>query len=341
MKNLITLLFSLFFTQIYFSQNVQFISETSGNPLSKVLVLDNSGSIVAISDIDGKISKSSLDPQKGNFEIYYNNQAVETLKYSDFDKNQIKIVEKYINIEPVVIKKNDNAKYVFVRGYFNSYGTINNKLDCYVDGVVTYIFDRKTNKLKKRKLEQYRVFKTEKNSSDRKNTTTAFDFRAFLSVFPNLDDVGNYENYFKGKPFAKRFTKGTYKDEIEVYNKHLQKEKKFLGYRFFDVTEYQNVSYEKDSKKTLRDLLEYNEVNGMKLMHKSEPQYNQLTVYNNFYPIEFSFEEDDDDSGKIKYDVRNSNYTAKFWELPSFPSMQNVFEKFYKNELKEEPNINR
>ncbi|WP_228413862.1 hypothetical protein [Chryseobacterium sp. CH21] len=97
------------------------------------------------------------------------------------------------------------------------------------------------------------------------------------------------------------------------------------------------MSFEKGSEKTLKDFLEYNELIFVKLKHKSEPNYNQIAVYTNFYPTELNFN-NDNDIEKVKFDEDHSNYKTSYWQDSSFPNMQTIFSNFFKEDLKELPN---
>ncbi|AZA52867.1 hypothetical protein [Chryseobacterium sp. G0201] len=325
----------VFAFQIINAQSITFVSEKTNKPLPKVSVFGKDGSVLAFSDIDGKIDKKSIDPAQEKFQIIYDNFSVATISYSDFDKEVIKINDRVKDIETVVIKNNKPAKYIFVKGNFNSYVTVNNKLNCYTDGIVTYIFDNKTKKLKSTNVEQYRIYKLEDVKFEKKQTAM-WDYDSTLEV-PDLKEVGNILDY-KSKRSTIKELKGEQKDQIEITGEALQKKEFALfGYRFFDIKSILNLSYEKGSKKTLRDLLEFNEINFLKLKHKSEPDYNQLILYTNFYPTELNFS-NENDIEKVKFRTDNSNYQTKFWETPSFPNMQSVFSSFFKDDLKEQQN---
>jgi hypothetical protein len=332
-NHLLLALFIFLFGFIH-AQTVTFVSEQTNKPLPKVSVFGNDGSILAFSDIDGKIDKKQLDPSKEKFQLVYNNFPVATLSYSDFSQGVIKINDQVKEIETVVIKNTKPAKYIFIKGNFNAYVTLNSKLNSYTDGVVTYIFDNKTKKLKSTNVEQYRVFRLE-NKNEKKETST-WDYGNSLQL-PKLKNVGNPEEY-KTKRNTIKELKGDRKDQIEVTGAALQeKEFSLFGFRFFDIRTILNMSFEKGSQKTLKDFLEYNEVAFVKLKHKSEPNYNQIILYNNFYPTEFSFS-NDNDIEKVKFDKDNSSYQTKFWQEPSFPNMQTIFSSFFKDDLKEQPN---
>jgi hypothetical protein len=334
-RNYLLQIFLVLSLQFFHAQTITFVSEKTNKPLPKVSVLGNDGNILAYSDIDGKIDKKSLDQSKEKFQIVYDNFNVASLAFSDFDNGIIKINDRVKNIEAVVIKNNKPAKYIIIKGNFNSYLTVNNKLNSYTDGIITYIFDNETKKLKSKNVEQYRVFKLENVEVERKRTIT-FDFTNSLEI-PDLKDVGNIQDY-KRKNSVLKELKGDQKDQIEITGEALQKKEFALfGYRFFDLKSILNLSYERETKKTLRDFLEFNEISFLKVKHKSEPEYNQLILYSNFYPTEFSFS-NEKDLEKVKFDKDASNYTTNYWEEASFPNMQKVFSSFFKDDLKEQQN---
>ena len=328
----------LLFTLISVFTNAQvitFVSEKNNTPLPRVSVFGKDGSILAYSDIDGKIDKQSLSPDQEKFQLIYNNFPVATLSYSDFDQPVIKINDQVKEIETVVIKNNKPAKYIFIKGNFNAYVTVNNKLNSYADGIVTYIFDNKSKKLKSTNVEQYRIFRLAESKNEKKETSS-WDYGNSLQL-PKLKNVGNPEEYKTTKNIIKEL-KGDRKDQIEVTGGLLQdKEFSFFGYRFYDIKTILNMSFEKGSEKTLKDFLEYNELVFVKLKHKSEPNYNQIAVYTNFYPTELNFS-NDNDIEKVKFDKDNSNYNTSYWQDSSFPNMQTIFSSFFKGDLKEQTN---
>jgi hypothetical protein len=334
-RNYLLQIFFVLALQFFNAQTVTFVSEKNNKPLPKVSVFGKDGSILAYSDIDGKIEKSLITPSQEKFQLVYDNFLVATLSYSDFDKDVIKLNDRVKEIETVVIKNNKPAKYIFVKGNFNTYVTVNNRLNCYADGIVTYIFDNKTKKLKSKNVEQYRIFRLEDPKNEKKQTAT-WDYDSSLEV-PEMKNVGNVDEYKKKNTKFKEL-KGNNKDEVEITGEYLQKKEFALfGFRFFDLKGILNIAFEKSSKKTLRDLLEYNEISFLKLKHKSEDNYNQLIAYNNFYTTEVNFS-NENDIEKVKFDTDNSNYKTQFWKDASFPNMQGIFSSFFKDDLKEQEN---
>ena len=82
-----TLLLQVLFVlalQLFNAQSATFISEKNNKPLSKVSVFGKNGNLLALSDIDGKIDKQTLNPPQEKYDLVYNNIPVATLSYSDF-----------------------------------------------------------------------------------------------------------------------------------------------------------------------------------------------------------------------------------------------------------------
>lgn len=321
---------------LFNAQTITFLSEKTKQPLPKVSVFGRDGSIIAYSDIDGKIERKALKPSQEQFRLVYDNIMLGTFSYVDLDKDKVQLNDRIKDIEAVTIKNNKPAKYALVRGNFNTYVTLNKKLNCYVDGIVTYVFDNKTKKVKSTHIGQYRVFRLENASDDRKETA-AWDYNSFLDL-PDLKNVGNIEE-FKSKKATLKERKGNTKDEIEISGSALQeKELALFGYRLYDIKTIINHSYDKDSDKTLRDFLESNEIAFIKIKHKSEPDYSQVIVYKNFFPTELDFTDDHEVAGKVKFNKNISQYRTDYWKDASFPNMQAVFSSFFMEDLKEEQN---
>ncbi|AKK74861.1 hypothetical protein OK18_08590 [Chryseobacterium gallinarum] len=317
------------------AQTITFISEKTNKPLPKVSVFGKDGNILAYSDIDGKIEKQTLSPSQEKFQIVYNSFPVASLSYSDMDKDVIRINDQFKEIETIIIKNSKPAKYIHIKGNFNAYVTMNNRLNSYTDGVITYIFDNKTKKLKSANIEQYRIFHLA-DAKNEKKIVSSWDTSSSLRL-PELKYVGNPEEY-KTKRNVIKELKGDHKDQLEVTGEALQqKEFSIFGFRIFDLRTILNMSFEKNSEKSLKDFLEYNEVISLKLKHKSETDYNQIITYNNFYPAELSFS-DEKDIEKVKFNKDYSNYKTQFWNSSSFPNMQSIFSSFFKDDLKEKPN---
>lgn len=225
MKTKLSILLLIFITFMN-AQTIQFISKSTEDPLPKVSVIGKDGDILAYSDIEGKIDKKFITKDQEEFQLIYENESLSKLPYSAFENPIIKLNDRVKEIEAVVIKKGDKAEYLHVTGNFTTYVTLNKGLNSYADGVVTYIFERETGKLKSTNVLQYRVYENKSATNEKKKVAT-YDYGPFLTV-PKLKEVSNLK---KTTPNLREL-KGTDKDVIE---QTLMKGKDhvvaFLGYR--------------------------------------------------------------------------------------------------------------
>ena len=335
MKKIASLLF-LFFIIISYAQNVTIISEISRKPLPKVTVFAKNGNILATTDNEGKFDRSAVEPKQEGYQLVYNNSVIADLNYQDFQKDIIEVNDKTRLIEQVVMKKSKPAKYIYLHGNFNSYLTINNKLNCYADGIITCIFDNKTKKLKSSRVEQYKVYVMEEAEEDRKKVATLV-YDNMLDV-PKLKNLSRIDELKEKKNLKYKELSGNNKDEIEFLTEVLQdKEFSLFGYRFIDLKGIISMAFEKSGPKTIKTFLEYNEIEYTKIKHISESEYNQFIAYSNFYPTELSFE-NEDAAEKVKFRKENSNYSTSYWDQEDFPNMLNVFIGYFGNDMKEMPN---
>jgi len=332
-----TLLFLLIVWYSFINaQSITFVSERTGKPLPQVSVFGKDGSISAYSDVGGKINKQSLKPDQEKFQLVYKNIPVDTLSYSDFDQPVIKISDRVTKIDPVPVKSHKTGKYTYVTGNFNTYITLNNTVNGYADGIIRYIFNSKTKKLKAIRIQQYRVFRLPKSELNLKKSSS-WEFSAFMQV-PDVKWVGNVDQYKKSKNMVYQEVKSMKSDKIEIKDvQYPEKDIAFLGYHFLYTRNIINITYNKDSRKTLEDLLEYNQNRSIKLKYKNELNYNILHIYANFYPTSFESGDRKDDH-KVKFDINGSYYTSKYWEDPSFPDMNHVLDSFLKRDLTEQKN---
>jgi hypothetical protein len=160
MKKIFSIILFVLFN-IYNSQSLTILSEKTNLPLTKVLIFGKDGDILATSDIDGKIDRQLINSDQEKFNLVHENISLGTFSYNEINKDIIKLNDRIKDIEEVVIKNNKPAKYILIKGNFNTYVTLNNRLNCYLDGIITYVFDNKTKKLKTSHIEQYRIFRLE------------------------------------------------------------------------------------------------------------------------------------------------------------------------------------
>ncbi len=317
-----------------FAQTIQFLSSKTGDPLSKVMVFNSSGDILTSSDIEGKIQKSELMPIQEQYTLIYDGYNIGNLKKDDLNSEIIKLNDRVNEIETVIVKSNNKAKYVLVRGNFNVYLTVNKQLNVYADGIATYVFDNDSKKLRSMKIEQYRAFTKTTESQDRKKVASMV-YDSFLQL-PDLRNAGLMNEYKSQNKKYKELEDAT--TSKMQYNAAVLQDKplNLFGYSFYDFV-YLNLIHFNKGSIHLRDFTEFNEDVHFKVKHKSEPQYSQFIKYANFFPTEISFA-NEDRLPRIKLDPSKSFYHFDFWKAKGFPNMQPVFADFFKDSLKEQPN---
>jgi hypothetical protein len=324
------LLFFLFSLILIKAQTITFISQNTNLPLPKVSVFGIDGNILAISDIEGKIDKSLISKDQENFQLIFENESIATLPYSAFENSIIKLNDRTKNIEPVIIKNGKPAKYIIIKGNFTTYVTLNKKLNCYADGIVSYVFEQESGKLKSTNVLQYRIY-TLKNAKNTKKNTSTWDYESFLKV-PELKKAGDLEAYKSKKAIIKNLQTND-KDVVEIGGSALtEKEFAIFGYRIYDINNLLSISFEKNSKKQLRNLLDYNSIFNLKLRHKTEDNYNQIVSYNNFYTTELDFS-NDKNIEDVKFNKDKSNYKTEYWKDTTFPNLQIIFSSYFKDDL--------
>ncbi|MFC6266917.1 hypothetical protein [Frigoriflavimonas asaccharolytica] len=334
MKTILTILLIIFFN-ILNAQTIQFISKTTNQPLPKVSVFGKDGSILAYSDIEGKIDKNLITKDQAEYQLIYENESIAKLPYSAFENSIIKLNDRIREIETVVIKKGDQAKYIIVTGNFTSYVTLNNRLNCYADGIVSYVFERENGKLKSTNVLQYRIYTLDIAENIHKKTSL-WDYKNFMET-PDLKKITNLDDYKNNKAQIAELKLGE-KDVMQVSGSSLkEKELSFLGYRLYDFNTVLNLSFEKNSKKQLRDIIDFSSITDLKLKHKTEDDYNQIIIYNNFHATEIDFG-NNKKIEDVKFSKSKSNYKEKYWEKIDFPNLQIIFSQYFKEDLKEKAN---
>lgn len=329
MKTKLTILLLILINLLH-AQTIQFISKNTDQPLSKVSVIGKDGNILAYSDIDGKIDKILLTKDQEEFQLVYDSESIAKLPYSAFENSIIKLNDRVKDIAPVIIKKGDQAKYIHVTGNFTTYVTLDKGLNCYADGIVTYIFDRENGKLKSTNVLQYRVFEN-KNATNEKKKVGTYEYNDFLKV-PNLKQAGSFKLIKKSTPNIKEL-KGKDQDIIELIlsdgDDHVVS---FLGYRLVFRGNTLNVAFNKDSSKKIVDILNFNDVTNAEIKHKTEEKFTQITTYENFYVTEIDYS-DKKNIDDVSFKRNKSNYKEKYWENTSFPNLQIIFSSYFKDDL--------
>lgn len=335
MKTKLHLLLALLSFTFYYSQTVKFVSANTGEPLNNVMVMNAAGDILAKSDIEGQVEKETLMPLQERYDLFYDGYLIATVKPSELESESIKLNDRERTIEPVVIKNAQENKYIYVRGHFNVYLVLNQKLNVYADGIATYVFDMETQKLKSSQVEQYRAYeKEETEKPDRKKMGTAV-YNSFLAL-PDISIAGKLkESQGRAKNYTEKESNGQTKMQFSIVMPD-DIEGGLFGYRMSKLRTQNVVSFAQNSK-NLRDFQEFLQTFSINLKHKSEPNYNQISTYSTFIPTEISFAPKNNVSNrKIKPD--QSSYTFEYWKANRFPNMLGAFHTYFKESLKEKPN---
>lgn len=318
MKSSLFIFFFLFAASIISAQKIKFVSQNTGNSLSQVHVFNKEGKLIVISDIEGQIGLDDLSKNEKQFSLVHENYRIGTLTEEDLQKKEILLNDRIVEIEEV-------------KGFFNSYLNLNKNLNVYADGLITYVYDSQSKKLKSTRLEQYRVFLKENKAQDSKNVSEmVFDSMLTLpdvklaGVMGN-EEESNYKEVITGDQIKRQATRSVLQE----------KEIKFFGYRLFDFSVSGTYNY--NEKVQLNQFNSYNQKLSVKVKHKSEPDYNLLEYYTNFVVTEISH----GDSGsfpKVKLRKDRSYYNHDYWKMKRFPDMLKVFKEYHKDTLKKMPN---
>lgn len=323
-KNLTFLLVVLF--QFSFAQEIIFKSQKTNEPLSNIIVFDTAGKILATSDINGKIDQKDLLPWQEKYTLVYDDYQIAELKEPDFSKAIILLNDKITNIASVILQDNSKAKYVFIKGNFNQYNTMDKNLNQYLDGEITYVFDNQNMKLKKIVLNQYRLF--EKPNSNNQSL--------------KLLDIGELrklsdENYrIKNKFFLSELGENNYLNvHFEMWTK---KPFKLLGAEIKNVLSSGIYVYRKGNL-DLNHFTEFHQKGQLEDRIKPMVNFIQFKSYSNFYVTEKFYGNTIELDG-IELEGSASHYKTEFWKEEGFPNMLPVLNGVLKNELKAVENKN-
>ncbi len=324
---ILSLVLGLFFSLVN-AQTMQFISENSGTPLPQIFVYDQSGKLLAESDIEGKITSESLKPVQEKYSLIYENEKIGELTFSDLNREIVKLKDRVKTIEPVVLQDNSNAKYIFLEGNFNSTVTLNGITNCYADGIATHVFDNKNKKFLYTVVYQYRIYERTKPEKITK-TIASHTMTGNLGILtPTMltKDLSYYQK--DSKNYTVRQVKTTNKDLIEMKATRFDdKVKKLLGIWITQAKGDYILAFEKDSEKKLRDFLEARLLISAKMKFRSEPDFNDLKVYQNFFPTNLRYGNDEIKTS-VKFKTGNSYYSEKYWEKDNFPQLLQVISNF-------------
>ena len=324
----ILLLFLFVTFQYSFSQNIQFLNKDK-QPLEGVLLIDNTGKYVGTTDEEGKIPDENI---KNSDYIIANHRTVQqdTIYTKDIKNGVVFLNSIREKLIPEVVVKNTDKEYICISGYFNGYTINNNEFNAYIDGIVEYVIDKKTNKIKDKIIKEYRSFILESNNENRKVVSSVvFDRELKVPEMKRLKDiVDNTSNYTKLENTPQ-------KEMTYVAEKNLleNKEFKLFGYVFTDFFMKGTYTFSGD-KTTPKNLVQHSFYTRMKAKHKTENDFAVLQFTNNFYPNEVSFKNKNELEKGVKFDKNKSQYSTKYWENDENAAVYKILSSKFKENFK-------
>lgn len=335
---ILTILLSFFIK----AQNITIV-DINHKPLANVLVFDKEGNLLSKTNIEGTFDKKSIEPLQSSYIFKQENANEDTINSKEFANDTIVLNNRVVQIPEVIVSAVSNPNYVVIRGYFNNYITLNNKLNCYVDGIVEYAFDFKTKKYISSNIIQYRTFVLkEKNVNKREISTFSFDS---LVRIPELEKITQLEKLKGDKSFIFKTQFDVENDKTSIEYASLKLHDKvlnLLGYQFTEGSSAIMVSFSKAKDYDLIKNLDYfNQTYQLNLKHKTEENYTQFKGYSNFYPEKIYYLKDKKKNDNIKLNRNKSNYSDDFWKNSVLESTYNTFSNFFKTDLVEQPNSSK
>ncbi|QOW11139.1 hypothetical protein Q73A0000_12605 [Kaistella flava (ex Peng et al. 2021)] len=331
----LTILFALFIN----AQNITVV-DTNSKPLANVLVFDKDGNLLSKTDIEGNFDKKSIEPLQSSYIFKQENANEDAINSKEFTNDTIVLNNRVVQIPEVIISTISNPNYVVIRGYFNNYITLNNKLNCYVDGIVEYTFDYKTKEYINSNIIEYRTFVLKEKSNEGKEVST-FSFDTMVRI-PELEKITQLDKLKDKKDVVFKTYIDVENDKTNVQYTSLRlqdKVVKLFGYLFTEGSSVSMFSFSKTKNYDLiRNLDYFNHTYQINLKHKTEENYNAFKGYSNFYPEKVYYLKDKKKNDKIKLNRNKSSYSDNYWKNSVLESTYNTFSNFFKTDLVEQPN---
>lgn len=231
----------LLYSTVSYSQEqlrcVVFDKETD-TPIEYVYILNNKGSVIAISEEDGSFN---LDLQK---------TETITLRKFGYKQSDVKInnLTKKLFLEPkitlldeVIISakaiKNNNY---FIRFYFKTYDIKNNELRRFIDGVVEFEIDEKKGIIKNNII-QYRSFSNDSIlEGEKRFIQVTYEGTKIVSYPKNTlnERILKYQDYSTSKELNSPFILNVHDNDKYNFNKSTIKGKIFLNNELREKSAY-------------------------------------------------------------------------------------------------------
>ncbi len=309
-----------------FSQSIKILSLEDNLPIEGVVLMSASGEYLCKSDVNGEMDES-LVKNKDFLLINHPLIDTDTLFVNKIIKGEFKVKAIKETKIPEVNIVTSTKDFIIVKGYFNSYVTNNSEFNIFVDGIIEYVFDRKTGEYKSQIINEYRSFILESKDVNRKEISS-FVFDSLLKL-PELNLVSSALG--SKSDFTKKYDQQADKTIFAYHkSKYTEEEFKFLGYVFKDSRRDDIISFDSNNPKISR-LISFGTSSGISLKHKSEEQFSKLMLIRNFYPTEMYFKNKKELEKGVKF-----NRWASFYQNTTFQNqtcdIQIIFIILYPNE---------
>ena len=331
----------LFFLIInfFFSQTVKIISSDDNTPIEGVVLMNKSGEYLGKTNVSGEMDESLT---KNTDFLLMNHPLIiaDTLFINKIVNGEYKAKTIKETKIPEVNIVSSTKDFIIVKGYFNSYVTNNSEFNIFVDGIIEYVFDRKTGQYKSENIIEYRSFILDKKKDENRKEVASYVFDDMLKL-PEMKVINLLNN--SGNDFSKIYSETDNKTiYVRTINRLTDKEFKLFGYVFKNGHRENILTFEGElSKPSPNRLSNFSNSNSMSVKHKSEEVFSKIIIVGNFYPTEIFFKNKNEMLKGVRFDREVSNYKTKYWEQDSNASFYEFLSKQFKDSFKQKENKNK
>lgn len=301
--------------------------------LDYALLIKPNGEMYKQTDKNGEVDLS--DAQNDEYFVLQHPKIEQDTLFVNQIENGVfwvdSLIDKIDLNEAVVISK--STDFYVIEGYFYAYVLNDGEFNIYVDGIMQYVFDRKTNQYKENRLKAYRTFILEGVNEDRKEISSIV-FDNFIEL-PHLKTIKKLNS---DKSIVKTFDPQTNEMLYEVYSSILKdKEFKIFGYVFSDLQFSETYKFENENSVFPRDLVAYRNQKSLELKHKKEDSFSQILSVAYFEPLRIAYLNKKDLGEKVKFSRTKSHYTEEFWVDNSNNNLYEFLHSKFNENFKQQP----
>ncbi len=328
----------LLIINFFFSQTVKIISSDDSAPIEGVVLMNKAGEYLGKTNVNGEIDESLA---KNTDFLLMNHPLIiaDTLFINKIVNGEYKTKTIKETKIPEVNIVSSNKDFIIVKGYFNSYVTNNSEFNIFVDGIIEYVFDRKTGQYKSENIREYRSFILDKKKDESRKEVASYVFDDLLKLpeMKVINLLNDSENNFN-KIYSETDNKTIY---VRTINRLTDKEFKLFGYVFKNGHRENILTFDGElSKPSPNRLSNFSNSNSISVKHKSEEVFSKIIVVGNFYPAEIFFKNKNEIVKGVKFDREISNYKTRYWEQDSNASFYEFLSRQFKDSFKQKENKN-